>query len=401
MGAPPGRQAMRPAFALSLALVTLVAPGALAGPAEGSDCDDKDPMAVATEGCYAIAGDPTTGAFAVCYVQQHRESDLEFRAAGCGAALPAGVAFAGCTHARAGGTSADDVRCAAFAGQGGAAGKGGSASCALRNGTREPATLEYPNRIRCGLDADGDGVDDAGSSVESEVRCDDTAGGPSCFPIWASVTNVPTGIVLAAGSSDGSSRNVTLQHHGHLLIGDDRPVDHRVSCAYPQIDNAPEEKERGVRCVASGGPSPASSEVCDDGSGARDGRTCAAGEVTWTQTHGPLGTPVLRNISLNVQGVLRDDGGPLRAFWTGGCSQSGPASGSCAWNGPAGTGTVAHDGLPPEHSNVILADMDADGTPDLAIRESGGSASATSTLAGCEVVAGNRGRTPVVHTCLA
>lgn len=59
--------------------------------------------------------------------------------------------------------------------------------------------------------------------------------------------------------------------------------------------------------------------------------------------------------------------------WSGGCAgrQEG-AFAACAWDGPAGSGYAMHQGLPPRHSNAVVADIDRDGRPDVMLVERGG-----------------------------
>lgn len=148
------------------------------------------------------------------------------------------------------------------------------------------------------------------------------------------------------------------------------------SCDFSSIDNAPEEKER---CAAGGDL---------DGDGAPDAAVAKNG------TYRP-GRPVYGNIVMEA--------GLAGVSWTGACdgAEKG-ASAKCSWNGPAGSGAVAHDGLPTTHNNVAVADLDNDGAPDLAVFENGGSVVAFAAPGGCAVfVAAKPGGVPAARTCVA
>lgn len=61
------------------------------------------------------------------------------------------------------------------------------------------------------------------------------------------------------------------------------------------------------------------------------------------------------------------------AFSAGSCgAATASPSAWCTWDGAAGWGAVGHDGLPPAHSNVVIADFDRDGALDVVVVERGG-----------------------------
>lgn len=87
------------------------------------------------------------------------------------------------------------------------------------------------------------------------------------------------------------------------------------------------------------------------------------------------------------------------AFTVGSCTGgTDGARASCEWVGTAGSGSVAHDGLPPRHSNVVLADVDGDGAADVLLVESGGSAFVL--VEGC-AIAVKPGAVPTTRGCIA
>lgn len=80
-----------------------------------------------------------------------------------------------------------------------------------------------------------------------------------------------------------------------------------------------------------------------------------------------------RQTTSRVEGPDLDGDGAPDLSWSGDCANA-PARqhASCSSNGPAGWGMVAHEGLPPRHSNVVLADLDRDGALDIVVVENGG-----------------------------
>lgn len=366
--------------------VVLLAPVGSAGPVDDTDCDDRDPAVTAAQGCsaYAVVYDPTTGAWTGCGLDT---PGAGFAGAGCFAVTKAGSAGATCYESRWNSDpySEDSFR-ACGAGVGDASGAGTYVACSSseHRGPRQttsqdcgpvglstagcaPPSGASPNGA-CAAQARGN---DVTYDWDMDLACADA--GPAC------------------GTSGGAhARNTTGGFfdidYGCALSGSATDVD--VGCGDSIAtgdldgDGAPD-----VACASSLERDPAGRRGVTGGCGGSGMRATQGG------AGGPLGG--LAGRAAVAMGTA--------AGWTGGCDHNGGAGLACDWWGPAGSGAVEHRGLPPTHSNLVVADLDRDGAPDVMLAEERGSAVFVSTLGGCTThvaTGGAAGGAPSAKTCL-
>lgn len=305
-------------------LLLSAVPAVSAGPIDATDCDDRDPASLPSSGCSA----------SVSARDPNTGSGAACWGGSSGSGGHAGGGHGGC-------------------GAGGPAGFA-VAACSEERFQTDPSSEDVRRSCAARVsDRSGGGTGAACGQGEHREASGHNGTWFECFL---------TG-VYAGGSDDGSARNATFTATATLSDGS------TMDCTGMRITNpdAPKLQFPG-RCMATGdldgdGDPDVAAQCSDGGAGTPDGCRTA---TKW-KIYAPLPS----------------------VFSRGACAaDTAGASAGCAWDGVAGFGLIYHSGLPPEHHNVVIADLDRDGALDLMVTEDRGNAFVYASPAGCMVYGG-------------
>lgn len=457
-----------------LLLILSALPLATAGPVDATDCDDKGPRSVATEGCSAFAYDPATGTYAACgAVLGHSQGGTTGPIGYCSAGGAAGWAGVACRESRWSqerGSETTLRQCAAGAGD--ASGKGAFVSCTEGASTSPTRNVTWHECFLAAVhvaesdedgardvtassgDLDGDGASDADSGCSlrnlttieptklevPDLRCGASTngssyatygvmkamrlGGSCALSGTATDPDVACGDQLAAdtGDLDGDGApDATCRSEGNVTTKQKQWLPANFRCGVGDDDDGDGAPDTAVACASDGASvDDADAQRCSWSAGDVDGDGSASasarnGTFTATATFSDGSSGDLR--CAPPKDGAAGNGGPAcatatkwkvytplpTAFSSGACDAgSTGAWAACSWDGPAGNGFAAHHGAPPSHSNVVLADLDRDGRPELVVEENGGAATVFATAAGCFATVGLKpGAPPAARSCLA